>query len=129
MILIPIVHIVIEIVVQRHSLQLAVLFRQGDNLMFRELHRTSLMHVDVSRTDTDDSLILIEHGVDGRGVGLRATRQEENLSVGHAAGFADAGFSSVTEFVKTIRRRLGIVVFYQVVKHLLTSSVVVVTFE
>ena len=97
--------------------------------MFRELHRTSLMHVDVSRTDADDALILIEHRVDGCGVGLCTARQEEDLGVGHAAGFTDAGLGSVTEFVEAIGCWLGAVVFHKVVKHFLTSSVVVVTFE
>ena len=97
--------------------------------MLCELHGTSLMNVDVTAPHTDDTFILIEHGIDGGSVGLGATGQKEYLGVGQAAGLTDTVLGTFTEFIETVGCGFGIVVFYQVVKHLLTSPVIVVTFE
>ena len=128
-VLVPVVHVVVEILVEGHGLQFAVFFGQGDDLVFRELHGSGLMHVDMSRTDADDAFILVEHRVDGRCIGLSTACQEENLSIGQAAGFANACLRTITEFVEAIGCWLGAVVLHEVVNYLLTSSVVVVAFE
>ena len=97
--------------------------------MLRKLHGTRLMNIDMTAAHADDTLILIEHGVDGGGVGLGAASEEENLGIRQAASLADAVLSTLAERVETIRSGFGIVMFYQVVEHLLASPIVVVTFE
>ena len=58
-----------------------------------------------------------------------ASRQEENLCVRHAAGLSDAGLGAFAELVETIGCWLSVVILNQVVEHLFTGTVVVVTFE
>ena len=129
MILVAVVHVVIEVFVEHSRLHLPVSIGQGDDLVFRKLHSSGLVDVDMTATYTDDTLILIEHRVDGGGVGLGATGEKEDLSIGQATGLADKLLGALTEFVETVGRGFGIVVFYQVVEHLLTSPVIVITFE
>ena len=97
--------------------------------MLRKLHGTRLMNIDMTAAHADDTLILIEHGVDGGGVGLGTTGEEENLGIGQPASLTDAVLGSLAERVETIGGGFSIVMFYQVVEHLLASPVVIVTFE
>ncbi len=50
--------------------------------MLCELHGTGLMDIDMTAAHTDDTFVLIEHGVDGGGVSLGATGEEKNLGIG-----------------------------------------------
>ena len=93
--------------------------------MLCELHGTCLMDIDMTAAHADDTLILIEHGVDGSGVGLGTTGEEENLCIWQAASLTDAVLGSLAKGVETIGRGFG----NQIVEHLLTSSVIIVTFE
>ena len=74
MVAVAVVIEVVEILVKRLGLHLAQCVGDGDDFVLRKLDGTSLVDVDMTRADADDALILIEHGVDGGGVGLRAAR-------------------------------------------------------
>ena len=126
---IAVVHVVVEVFVERGSFHLPVSIGNGDDLMLSKLHCSGLMDIDMATAHANDTLILVKHRVNGSGIGLGTTRQEEYLGIGHAAGFADTVFGSFAELVETVRRRLGIVVFHQIVYHLLTGTVVVITFK
>ena len=91
-ILVAVVHIIVEVFVECGGLHLAVRIRDGDDLMFRELHGAGLMHVDMAAAYADHTLILVKHRVYGSGIGLCAACQEEYLRIGQSAGFADAAF-------------------------------------
>ena len=97
--------------------------------MLRKLDGTSLVDVDMTRADADDALVLVEHGVDGGGVGLRAARQEEYLRVGHADSLADTVLGTVAELIKTVGRGLGTIVLHKLFEHLRVRPVVVVAFK
>ena len=129
MIFVAVVHIVVEIFVECGSLHLPVGIWDGDDFMLRKLHSPSLMDVDMTAAHTNDALILIEHRVDGGGVGLGASRQEEDLGIGYATGFPDAVLSPFAELVEAIWCRLGVVVLHQIVNYLLAGTVIVVTFK
>ena len=129
MILIAVVHIVVEILVEHLGLHLSRCVRKGDDLMLRKLHGTSFVNVDMACSYADDTLILIEHRVDGRGISLCSSCQEENLGIGQSAGLADPLFSTLGELVEAIGGGLGTIVFYQIVDHLLASAVIIVAFE
>ena len=129
MVLVAIVHIVVEIFIEYGCLQFAIGIGEGDDLMLGELHGTCLMDIDMTAAHADDTLILIEHGVDGGGVGLGTTGEEENLGIWQAASLTDAVLGSLAKGVETIGRGFGTVVSDQIVEHLLTSSVIIVTFE
>ena len=128
-ILVAVVHIVIEVFIEYSCLHLPVRIGQGDDLMLCELHSSGLVDIDMTAAHTDDTFILIEHGVDGGGVGLGATSEEEDLGIGQPASLTDAVLGTLTEGIETIGCGFSIVVSHQVVKHLLTSSIIIVTFE
>ena len=128
-ILVSVVHIVVEVFFEHCRLHLSIGIGEGDDLMLRKLHGTRLMDIDMTTAHTDDALVLIEHRVDGGGVGLGTAGEEENLGIGQPASLTDAVLGSLTEFVETVGCGFGIVVFHQVVEHLLTSPVIIVTFE
>ena len=71
-IFIAIVHIVVEILVESLSLHLSVVVGDGDDFMLSKLHSTGLVYINVSAANTDYTLVLIQHRVDGGGVSLRA---------------------------------------------------------
>ena len=129
MVFIAVVHVVVEIFVERGGFHLPVGVGNGDDLMFRELHGAGFMDIDMAAAHTDNTFILVEHRVDGGGIGLGAARQEEDLGIGHAAGFADTVLGPFAELVEAVGRRLGVVVFHQIVDYLLTGTVVVITFK
>ena len=129
MVFIAVVHVVVEIFVERGGFHLPVGVGNGDDLMLGELHSASLMDIDMAAAHTDDTLILVEHRVYGGGIGLGAARQEEYLGIGYAAGFTDTVLGPFAELIEAVGRRLGIVVFNQIVNHLLTGTVVVITFK
>ena len=129
MVLIAVVHVIVEVFVECGGFHLPVSIGDGDDLMFRELHGSGLMDVDMTTAHTNHTLVLVKHRVDGGGIGLGATRQEENLGIGHATGFTDTVFGTFTELVETVGCRLGIVVFHQIVHHLLAGTVVIITFK
>ena len=97
--------------------------------MLRELDGSCLMDIDVTRPHTNDSLVLIEHRVDGGGVGLGASGEEEYLRIGQSASLTDSGFGAFGELVETVGRGLGGVIPYEIVKNLLTGPVVIVAFK
>ena len=97
--------------------------------MIRELHGTSLVHVDMTAADTDNTLILIEHRIDGSGIGLRTSRQEKDLRIRQTTGLADTSLGTFRELVEAIWCRPRIVILHEVVDHLLTGSIVIITFE
>ena len=129
MVAVAVVHIVVEILVERLSLHLTERVGNGDNLMFGKLNGTSLMDVDMTRAHTDDTFVLVEHGVNGGGISLRATRQEEYLGIGHADSLANALFGALRELVEAVGCRLGIVVAHQVFKHLGVCPVVIIALK
>ena len=87
------------------------------------------MDIDMTAAHTDDTLILIKHRVDGGGVGLGTTGEEENLGIGQAASLADAVLGTLAEGIETIGRGFGTVVSDQIVEHLLAGSVIIVAFK
>ena len=82
MVLIAIVHVVIEILVERLGLHLSVGVGNGNDFVFCKLHGTCLVNINMSTTHTNHTLILIEHRVNGSGVGLGSASQKEYLRVG-----------------------------------------------
>ena len=97
--------------------------------MFCKLYGSSLVDVDVTAAHTDHTLILVEHGVNGGGVGLRAARQEEYLGIGQTARLTDTVLGSFRELIKAVGRGLGTIMSDQMVEHLLAGSVIIVTFK
>ena len=112
-VLIAVVHVVIEVFVECGGFHLSVGVGDGDDLMLRELHGSGLMDVDMTTAHTDNTFILVEHRVDGGGIGLGATCQEEDLGIGHAAGFADTVLGPFAELVEAVGRRLDIFTIYK----------------
>ena len=82
MILVTIVHIVVEILIERLCFHFSVIVGNGDNLMLGKLNGTSLVYIDMTTTYADNSLVLIQHRVDGGSIGLGATCKEEYLGIG-----------------------------------------------
>ena len=68
--IIAVMHKVVQVFVKYLWIHLTVITWQGDNLMLGELYSTSFMYIDMSCLYTNHSFILIEHGVNGGGVGL-----------------------------------------------------------
>ena len=97
--------------------------------MLGELYSTSLVYVDMTAANTNHTLVLIQHRVDGGGIGLGTASQKENLGIRQSAGYADALFGTFAKLIKTIRGWFGIVVFNQVLQNFWMSPVVVVTFK
>ena len=97
--------------------------------MLGELHGTCFVNVDMAAANAYHSLILIQHRVDGSGIGLCASREEENLCVGQSAGFAYEVFGAFREFVEAIGGGVGVVVLYEVLQHQRVRTVVVITFK
>ena len=58
--IVAVVHEIVQILVKHLRIHLPVVVGQRDNLMLCELHRSSLMHIDVARVYTNHALILIE---------------------------------------------------------------------
>ena len=112
--IVAVVHEVVQILVQCLGTHLALILGQRNDLVLRKLNGSSLVDVDMATADADDALILIEHGINGGSIGLRASRQEENLGIGHTDSLADTAFGALAEFVEAIGRRLGIVILDQV---------------
>ena len=129
MVFVAVVHIVIKVFVEYLGFQFTIGVGQSDDLVLSELHGTGLMNVDMAAAHADDTLILVEHRVDGRGIGLGAAREEENLGIGQTASLTDKVLGLLREFVEAIGCRLRIVMPDEVVNHLLTGTVVIVTFE
>ena len=128
-IFIAVVHIVVEVFVEHLGLQFPICVREGDDLVLREFHGASLVHVDMTAADTDNTLILIEHRIDGSGIGLRTSRQEKDLRIRQTTGLADTSLGTFRELVEAIWCRPRIVILHEVVDHLLTGSVVIITLE
>ena len=112
MIPVAVVHVVIEVFVECGGRHLPVRIGDGDDLVLCEFHRSRLMDIDMATGHADHALILVKHRVDGGGVGLGTSRQEENLCIGQAAGFADAVLGPLAELIEAVRRWLGIIVFH-----------------
>ena len=128
-ILVAIVHIVVEVLVECLCLHLTVIVGDGDDFMLGKLYSTCFMHVDMTATHTDNTLVLVQHRVDGSGVSLSTAGEEEYLSIGQTAGHADALFCTFTKLVETVWGWFGVVVFNQVLQNLWMSPVVVVAFK
>ena len=97
--------------------------------MLRKFDGTSLMDIDMTGPHADNALVLIEHRVDGGGVGLCTARQEEYLGIGHADGFADAVLGTLRELVEAIRRRTGIIVTHQVLENFRMGPIVIIALK
>ena len=129
MVLVAIVHIVIQILIQSLGFHLAVVVGYGYDLVLCKLHRTSLVHVDMTAAHAYYAFILIQHRVDGGGIGLCASGQEEYLCIGQSAGHAYALLGTLAKLVEAVWCGLRVVVFYEVLQYLRMSPIVVVTFE
>ena len=127
--IVAVVHEVVEVFVEHTGTHLALLLGQRDDFMLRKLHGTRLMDVDMTTADADDALVLIEHGVDGGSIGLRAAREEENLGVGHSASLADTSLSPLAICIEAIGSGFAVVVLHQVLQYQGVSPVVVVAFK
>ena len=127
--IVAVVHEVVQILVERLGIHLAQFARQRDDLVLGELYGTGLMDVDMTCVYTDDTLILIEHGVDGGGIGLRAARQEKYLGIGHPDSLTDAPLGTLRERVKTIGCGFLIVILDEVLQHFRVGTVVIITFK
>ena len=130
MVAVAIVLIVIEITVEDCGLEFAVtIVGQCDNLMLGELDGTSFMNVDMTGTDTENAFILIEHGVDGGGVGLRSAGKEENLSIGQTDGLTNKVLGVVGVGIEAVGGGTGVIMTDKGVEYKWMSAVVVVAFE
>ena len=122
-------HIIVKILVECLGLHLAQSIRNRNNLVLSKFDGTSLMNINMTRTNADNTLILIEHGVNGGSIGLCTASQKEYLRIGHADSFADTLFGTFREFVEAIRCRLGIIILDKIGQHLRVCPVIIVTFE
>ena len=128
--IVAVMHEVVEVFVEYADVHLAVaLLGQRDDFVLGELHGAGFVDVDMARVDTDDALVLVEHRVDGGGVGLGAARQEEHLGVGQSAGLADALLGTLGELVEAIGGGSGVIPPHEVLHHLGMGTIVVVAFE
>ena len=128
-VLVAVVHIVVEILVECLGFHLTIIIGNGYDFVLGELYSTSLVYVDMTAANTNHTLVLIQHRVDGGGIGLGTASQKENLGIRQSAGYADALFGTFAKLIKTIRGWFGIVVFNQVLQNFWMSPVVVVTFK
>ena len=127
--IVAIVHEVVQVFVERLGFHLPVVVSDGDDFVFRKFYGTSLVDIDMSTSDTDDTLVLVEHGVDGGGIGLCATRQEKYLGIGHADSLADTLLGTLRELVEAIRCGLLIIVLDEILQHFRMGTIVIVTFK
>ena len=97
--------------------------------MLRKLDGTGLMDIDMTTAYTDNTLILVEHRVDGRGIGLSAASQKEDLGIRQPAGFTDTILGAFAELIESIRSGMGVIILNQILQHLGVRTIVVVTFK
>ena len=97
--------------------------------MLGELDGACLVDVDMAGAHTEDALILIEHGVNGGGVGLCAASEEEDLGIGQSAGLTDEVAGLFGELVEAVGRGTGIVVTHKGVENKGMGAVGVVAGE
>ena len=129
MVAVAVVAEIVQILVEPLGGHLAHHVGNSDNFVLGKLDGPRLMDIDMAGANTDDAFVLIEHGVDGGGIGLRTTRQKEYLCIGHANGLTDKLLGTFRELVEPVRRRFGIVVAYQILEHLRMGTVVIVAFK
>ena len=111
---IAVVVVVVEVTIENRGGKLAVAgVREGDDFVLGELDGTGFVDVDVAGGDAEDAFVLIEHGVDGGGVGLGAASEEEDLGVGEATGLADEGTGTVGILVEAVGDGTGGVVAHK----------------
>ena len=87
-------------------IDLAVMVGERQHLVAGEFDGARLMHVHVAGVCRDHAGVLRCDGVDNGLIGLRATYQEEDLSVGAGACFANLGFRAFADAVIAVTRIL-----------------------
>ena len=100
---------VILILLQKRSnltgADFSVMVRQGQHFMPAKLDCAGLVYADVPGACGDHAMIAFQHGVDHRGVCLRAADQKEDLCDQRLAGFADLRFRCFAIAVRAISWR------------------------
>ena len=97
--------------------------------MAAKLDGATLVHVDVSRLDSQHALIGLEQGINHGGVGLRATHEEKHVGIGFAACRADFLPGSGAVIIQSVARGTVVVGLNQALEDSLVAAVVVVTLK
>lgn len=106
---------------------LSVVVRQRQDFVSAELDRTGLVYADVPGACGDHALIAFQHGVDHRGVCLRAADQKEDLCGRRIAGFADLRFRCFAIAVRAISWRFFKICFHETLEDLRMRALHIVT--
>ena len=119
----------LHVFIQFGDRQFAFIVGQGNHPVARGFDSRSLMHVDVACVNGNDSLVGTQHTINDRSIGLRATGQEEDVSIGGFTGHPDFLPGLFAIYIKTIRGRDFRVGFQESLHHLRMCAVVVITFK
>ena len=105
----------------------SVMVRQGQHFMPAKLDCAGLVYADVPGACGDHALIAFQHGVDHRGVCLRAADQKEDLRVRRLAGFADLVLGGAAVVIQTVSRRFFEICFHETLEDLRVRALHIVT--
>ena len=119
----------LHVFIQFGDRQFAFIVGQGNHSVARGFDGRCLMHVDVASVDGDDSLIGTQHTINDRGIGLRATGEEEDVSIGGFTGHPDFLPGLFAIDIKTICGRDFRIGFQESLHHFRMCAVVVITFK
>ena len=125
-----VVRVVLVFVQKRPDLvctDLSVVVRQRQDFVSAELDCTGLVYADVPGACGDHALIAFQHGVDHRGVCLRAANQKEDLCGRRIAGFADLRFRCFAIAVRAISWRFFKICFRETLEDLRMRALHIVT--
>ena len=106
---------------------LSVVVRQRQDFVSAELDCAGLVYADVPGACGDHALIAFQHGVDHRGVRLRAADQKEDLCGRRIAGFADLRFRCFAIAVRAISWRFFKICFHETLEDLRMRALHIVT--
>ena len=87
------------------------------------------MDIDVGRFHSKDTFVRGQHTVNDRGIGLCSAWEKINVSRRAVAGLTNLTLGLLAPFVKTIRRTLEFIGFYEVLEDKRMCSIVVVAFK
>ena len=124
-----VVHEVVKILSEVLGVHLALMAWDNNNLVLRKLYGTSLMNIDMSRIHGNHALILVEHRVNHRGIGLRTASQKENVRVIILAGFFYEVLCPHATLVSTIGLSAQVVGLNQFLQHLWMCAITVVVIK
>ena len=105
----------------------SVVVRQRQDFMPAKLDCAGLVYADVPGACGDHALIAFQHGVDHRGVRLRAADQKEDLCGRRIAGFEDLRFRCFAIAVRAISWRFFKICFHETLEDLRMRALHIVT--